>query len=74
MTCWYAVSCDPAAGLEQRRRKNPWYRSKATPAAADMHAALRDALTEARINANSPRHGETAQNTGSALTSEAKAA
>jgi hypothetical protein len=74
MITWYAMSCDPAAGLEQRRQRSPWYRSKATPAAADMHAALRDALTQARINGNSPRHGQPPQNTLSALTSEAEAA
>jgi hypothetical protein len=44
MIVWYAVSCDPAAGMAQRRKRSPWYLSKATPSAADMHAALRDAL------------------------------
>ena len=42
---WYAISCDPAACLEQRLQRSPWYRAKATPAAAVMHTALRDALT-----------------------------
>ncbi len=74
MICWYAISCDPAAGLEQRRQRNPWYRAKATPAAADMHAALRDALTAARINAISPGGGESRKSTVSTLTSEAQAA
>jgi hypothetical protein len=50
MICWYAISCDPAVGIEERRRRSPWYTAKATPAAADMHAALRDALAQARIN------------------------
>jgi hypothetical protein len=54
MICWYAVSCDPAAGLEQRRQRSPWYPAKAAPSAAGMHAALRDAITEARTNTASP--------------------
>jgi hypothetical protein len=74
MICWYAVSCDPAAGLEQRRQRSPWYRSKATPAAADMHAALRDALTSARINGIGPGSGQARKSTSSTLTSEAQAA
>jgi hypothetical protein len=74
MTCWYAVACDPAAGLDQRRQRNPWYRSKATPSAADMHAALRDALTSARINAISQAGGESRKTATSTLTSQAQAA
>ena len=74
MICWYAISCDPAAGLEQRRQRNPWYRAKATPAAADMHAALRDTLTEARINAIGPGCSEAWKITGHTLTSKAQAA
>ena len=74
MTCWYAISCDPAAGLEQRRQRSPWYRSKATPAPADMHAALRDAFTEARINAISAGDGGARKSTASTLTSEPQAA
>lgn len=74
MTCWYVISCDPAAGLEQRRQRSPWYTAKATPSAADMHAALRDALTEARINAISPGDGRARKSTASTLTSETHAA
>ncbi len=74
MTCWYAISCDPAAGLERRRQRSPWYTAKATPAAADMRAALRDALTEARINAISPGDGRAWKSTASSLTSETHAA
>ena len=74
MTCWYAISCDPAAGLEQRRQRNPWYQSKATPAAADMHAALRDALAGARINAISPGDGGARKSPASLLTSEPQTA
>ena len=74
MICWYAISCDPAAGLAQRRERNPWYRSKATPAAADMHAALRDALSSARINGIGPGSDEARKITGTTLTSNAQAA
>ena len=74
MIVWYAISCDPAAGLEQRRKRSPWYTAKATPAAADMHAALRDALTEARINAISPGSGHPQKSTANTLTSKAQAA
>ena len=74
MICWYAISCDPAAGMEQRRQRNPWYRSKATPSAADMHAALRTELTDARINGISPDHNDPRQITDDTLTSQAAAA
>jgi hypothetical protein len=71
---WYALSSDPAADVEQRRKRSPWYRSKATPSAADMHAALRDALISTRINDISPRRGTSRENTGNTLTSDAEAA
>ena len=74
MITWYAISCDPAAGLQQRRRRSPWYRSKATPSTADMHATLRDALTQARITGIGPGSGQARKITGSTLTSQAKAA
>jgi len=74
MICWYAISCDPAAGLEQRRQRSPWYRTKATPAAADMHAALRDALTEARINAISAGADKSRKTTSRMMTSGTRAA
>jgi hypothetical protein len=60
MICWYAVSCDPAASIGQRRRRSPWYLSKATPSAADMHAALRDEIASARINAIGPASSQAA--------------
>jgi len=28
MICWYAVACDPAAGLDQRRQRSPRYRTR----------------------------------------------
>ena len=49
MIIWYALACDPAASIGRRRSRCPWYRTKATPAPADMHAA-----------ANSPTPGLTA--------------
>jgi hypothetical protein len=74
MICWYAISCDPAAGIEQRRQRSPWYTAKATPAAADMHAALRDALAEARINAISAGAGTSQKTSSTMMTSETRAA
>jgi hypothetical protein len=74
MICWYAISCDPAAGIGQRRQRSPWYRAKATPAASDMRAALRDALTQARINAISAGACTSQKTATSTLTSEAQAA
>jgi hypothetical protein len=74
MIVWYAISCDPAASIERRRRQNPWYRTKATPSPADMHAALRGELTAARINSISPGQNDRAQFSADTLTSEAAAA
>jgi len=74
MITWYATACDPADAICRRRGSSPWYRTKATPAPADMHAALRDALATARNNAISPGPGGTLQITGSTLTSNAQAA
>ena len=74
MIVWYALSCDPAAAIAGRRSRCPWYRTKATPAPADMHAALRGDLISARINGNGPGRSDPAQITADTLTSEAKAA
>jgi hypothetical protein len=52
MIIWYAVAGDPAAGVEERRRRCPWYRTKQTPSPADMHTALRDALRDEMTTAN----------------------
>jgi hypothetical protein len=73
MICWYAVSCDPAV-IADRRGRCPWYRPKATPSPADMHAALRAALAGARIRVISPGLDQAPQITSSTLTSEAEAA
>jgi DDE superfamily endonuclease len=74
MICWYAIACDPAAGIKRRRQRSPWYTAKATPAAADMNAALRDALTQARINAISAGTSASRKTTSRMMTSEASAA
>jgi hypothetical protein len=74
MIIWYALACDPAASIGRRRSRCPWYRTKATPAPADMHAALRSELTDARINGISPGHNDTRQITDGTLTSETAAA
>jgi hypothetical protein len=74
MILWYAISCDPAAAIADRRSRCPWYRTKATPSPADMHAALRGDLLAARINDISPGHNHPAQITDGTLTSEAEAA
>ena len=71
MIIWYALACDPAASIGRRRSRCPWYRTKATPAPADMHAALRSELNDARINGISPGHNDTRQITDGTLTSEA---
>ncbi len=74
MIIWYAISCDPADGLGKRRARAPWYQSKATPAVADMHAALRDALTDARINGIIPGSGRAPKTGRSTLASNDQAA
>ena len=74
MIVWYAISCDPAAAIAGRRSRCPWYRTKATPAPADMHAALRGDLLAARINSISPSQNHPAQITDGTLTSKAEAA
>jgi hypothetical protein len=74
MITWYAISCDPADGIEQRRQRCPWYRAKTAPAPADMHASLRAALTSARINATSPGRSEAPQIARRTSTSQSAAA
>jgi hypothetical protein len=74
MIIWYAISCDPAAGVDSRRARCPWYRTKATPSPADMHTALRGELLTARISGITPGQDDSPQNTSSVMTSEAAAA
>ena len=73
MIVWYVISCDPAAAIAGRRSRCPWYRTKATPSPADMHAALRAELTTARINGISPSQNDPAQFSADTLTSEPEA-
>jgi hypothetical protein len=74
MIIWYAISCDPAAGVDSRRARCPWYRTKATPSPADMHTALRGEFLTARISGIIPGQDDSPQNTSSVMTSEAAAA
>jgi hypothetical protein len=74
MITWYAVSCDPAAGMERRRQRCPWYRAKATPSAADMRDALRAELTAARISGNHPGQDQPPENEPSVPACDATAA
>jgi hypothetical protein len=74
MIIWYALAGDPAAGVEDRRRRCPWYKSKATPSPADMHAALRRELLTARISGITPGQDGPPKNIPDAVTSEATAA
>jgi DDE superfamily endonuclease len=74
MIIWYAIAGDPAAGTEDRRRRCPWYKTKATPSPADMHAALRGELTAARISGISPGQDGPPKNIPGPVTSEATAA
>jgi len=74
MIIWYAVSCDPAAGIERRRQRCPWYQSKTTPAPADMHAALQGQLLAARISGISPGQDQPPQTSTGAPACDATAA
>jgi hypothetical protein len=74
MIIWYAIACDPAAGVAQRRSRCPWYTAKATPSPADMHTALRDALATARISGIGPGQDNPQKNIPEVVTSEAAAA
>jgi hypothetical protein len=74
MITWYAISCDPAAGIERRRRRCPWYRTKTAPAPADMHAALRGELLDARISGIGPGGNRPPQNGPDAPACDATAA
>jgi hypothetical protein len=74
MIIWYAIAGDPAAGITERRRRCPWYTAKATPAPADMQAALRDALITARISGIRPGQGGSQKNISKVMTSEAAVA
>jgi hypothetical protein len=74
MIIWYSIAGDPAAGIEERRRRCPWYPAKATPSPADMHTALRDALPTVHISGISPGRDDSQKNIPEVVTSEAIAA
>jgi hypothetical protein len=74
MITWYAVSCAPAAGMEERRRRCPWYRTKATPSPADMRDALRGELLAARFSGISPGQKQPLKNSSGTPTCDAIAA
>ncbi|MGH3164299.1 MAG: IS701 family transposase [Trebonia sp.] len=78
MIIWYAAAGDPAAGVEERRRRCPWYRTKETPSPADMHTALRDMLRDemaaARITGITAGQNRPRKNTPGIATSEVTAA
>ena len=54
MITWYALAGDPAAGTGRRRSRAPGTAPRPRPSPADMHAALRGELTDARISGISP--------------------
>jgi DDE superfamily endonuclease len=74
MILWYALACDPADGVESRRARCPWYKTKVTPSPADMHTALRSELTAARISGIIPGQHSSPKNIPDAATSGAAAA
>ena len=74
MIIWYALAGDPAAGVESRRTRCPWYKTKVTPSPADMHTALRSELTAARISGIGPGQDSSPKNIQGTVTSEAATA
>ena len=74
MIIWYALACDPAAGVESRRTRCPWYKTKVTPSPADMRTALRSGLTAARISGIGPGQDSFPKNIQGTVSSEAAAA
>ncbi|MGH3125572.1 MAG: hypothetical protein ACRDND_31730, partial [Streptosporangiaceae bacterium] len=51
---WHARAADSLADVIGRRARCPWYRTKTSPAPADMLARLRSEFPSARISANWP--------------------
>ena len=74
MIIWYALVGDPAADVESRRTRCPWYKTKVTPSPADMRTALRSELTAARISGIGPGQDSSPKNIQGTVTSEAAAA
>ena len=54
LICWYARWAYDPAGINGRRRRCPWYRTKTSPSPADMLTRLRRELLTARISATGP--------------------
>ena len=51
MIVWFSLGGSPTASVARRRLLSPWYRTKATPAPADIKSALRDEMIATRIKA-----------------------
>jgi DDE superfamily endonuclease len=58
---WYARHGHDPAGIAERRRAQPWYRTKTEPAFEDMLTTLRHVMICARISGSSPAHPEPEQ-------------
>jgi hypothetical protein len=54
LTLWYAGSLHADEVVADRRRRAPWYRTKTTPATADMLVIARRVLIAARFSATGP--------------------
>jgi hypothetical protein len=48
---WYALNGDPAADVDRRRLRAPWYRAKRDPSMLDVLASLRRELIRAEFQA-----------------------
>jgi hypothetical protein len=54
LTLWYAGSLHADDVVADRRRRAPWYRTKTTPATADMLVTVRRVLIAAQFSATRP--------------------
>ncbi len=52
--CWYATAGYQAQDVQDARTRAPWYRAKAQPSVADMHAKLRRVLITAQFQHPDP--------------------
>ncbi|MGH3409080.1 MAG: hypothetical protein ACRDRJ_42260, partial [Streptosporangiaceae bacterium] len=71
---WYTRHGNAPADTDRRRQLCPWYRTKTSPAPADMLAALRQQFTQARISAMWPGQNRPDQFGPGTLTCDATAA
>jgi len=53
---WYALHGHAPSDLRERRQRSPWYRTKRTPAFADMLAKLRRSIIAARVSPATGQH------------------